>query len=119
MQASHAFSGSALKRLRLRAGLSQSELARKAQLREQQINRWEGGKNIPRADAVAVLAGALDVGVETLFESSSSSGDLEDDEEAELLDAAHALDRAGEYGLADRLRTRARTVARSEAKVRA
>lgn len=109
------FSGRRLAERRLAAGMSQSELARKAQMREQQINRWERGKNVPSADAVAVLARALDVGLDDLFESSPD-GDAEDDEEADLLDAAHALDRAGEYALADRLRGRAREVAREAAR---
>ncbi len=109
------FSGQRLLDHRLRASLTQSELARKAGLREQQINRWERGKNVPNADAAGILAGALGVGVGELFETTSG-GDDEDDEEADLLSAAHELDRAGNYALADRLRARAREASRKVAR---
>lgn len=108
------FSGSALKQRRLAEGFSQSGLAQRAGVREQQINRWEGGKNKngPSADGVALLAAALDCEISDLFEADGEDASDEDDEEAELLDAAHELDRAGAYAMADRLRRRAREAAR-------
>lgn len=107
------FSREKLRALRLARGFTQSELARRGQLREQQIIRWEGGKNTPSADAVGILAAALGCEVSSFFVDGSESAADDDEEEASLLDAAHALDRAGEYSLADTLRRRARDAARA------
>lgn len=73
------------------------------------LHRYLAGR-VPPAPQRRRIAEALGVDPSTL------EPDTEDDEEADLLDAAHALDRAGEYALADRLRGRAREVARSAAR---
>jgi transcriptional regulator with XRE-family HTH domain len=116
MQTVARFSGPALRQRRLAEGLSQSGLALRAGVREQQINRWEGGKNKggPSADAVAVLASALRCEISDLFEVDGEESSSEDDEESELLEAAFELDRAGAYAMADRLRRRAREAARAQ-----
>lgn len=111
------FSGERLRSIRLRRGLTQAQLARRAQLREQQINRWEGAHNVPSADAVGVLAGALDCDVSELYVTGDrAEGGDEDDEESDLFAAAHQLDLAGDYALANRLRARARDAARSRSR---
>jgi len=51
--------GSRLRQLRLAAGLSQQELARKANLTQQAISQVERGGSQPNWDTVCRLAGAL------------------------------------------------------------
>ena len=50
-----------LKEARIAKSYSQSDLARIADVAPGQINRYEGGKNVPRAHILARLAGALGV----------------------------------------------------------
>lgn len=50
-----------LKEARIAKSYSQSDLARIADIAPGQINRYEGGKNVPRAHILARLAGALGV----------------------------------------------------------
>lgn len=111
MQTVQRFSGKRLLDIRLKRGLTQSELSRRANLREQQINRWERGKHTPGADAVGLLAATLACEISEFFVAVGDDETGDDDEEADLLDAAHALDVAGAYAMADRLRRRAREVA--------
>lgn len=58
--------GRALKKARQDAGLSQQELADKANLSREHISRLENGDGVPGADTVSWLATALSCGVETL-----------------------------------------------------
>jgi transcriptional regulator with XRE-family HTH domain len=50
-----------LRRLRLVAGLSQEELAFRADIHRTQISFIESGKRVPRLDTLVKLAGALGV----------------------------------------------------------
>jgi transcriptional regulator with XRE-family HTH domain len=50
-----------LRRLRKAAGLSQEELAFRADIHRTQISFIEGGKRLPRLDTLVKLAGALGV----------------------------------------------------------
>ena len=50
-----------LRRLRLVAGLSQEELAFRADIHRTQISFIESGKRLPRLDTLVKLAGALGV----------------------------------------------------------
>ncbi len=52
-----------LRRLRLVAGLSQEELAFRADIHRTQISFIEGGHRLPRLDTLIKLAGALGVTV--------------------------------------------------------
>jgi transcriptional regulator with XRE-family HTH domain len=56
-----------LHRMRERAGLSQSELAKKAGVPVRSIQNWEQGHRRPRAPALLDLARALGVAVESLI----------------------------------------------------
>lgn len=102
---------------RLSAGLTQEDLAYR--LRNQgikaaarYINRWERGPgrggNSPRADVIPVLAEALGVSIESLYENGDGSDEDEEDDQAAMFRAAYHLDRAGQHTLADDLRMRAR-----------
>lgn len=109
------FSGSKLRERRLAEGLSQAGLSIRSGVREQQINRWEGSKSKkgPSIDTVALLAAALRCEITDLLETDGAQPSGDDDEEDALLEAAHALDRVGDYALADRLRRRARVAAQA------
>lgn len=123
MRKTQRFSGERLRSMRLRRGLTQSQLARRADVREQQIVRWEGGKGKrgPAADAIGVLAGALECEVSEFFTDSpagASSGDDEDEESdsvaSELRRIAVEAARRGDDSLASQLlRVAARTAVRS------
>lgn len=58
----------AASRERRRAGLSQDELARRADLHRTAVGLLEGGKRIARADTLIQLAGALDVSPAAFFD---------------------------------------------------
>jgi DNA-binding XRE family transcriptional regulator len=60
--------GENLRRERRRAGLSQDELARRADLHRTAVGLLEGGKRIARADTLIQLAGALDVSPAAFFD---------------------------------------------------
>lgn len=50
-----------LKLLRVRAGLTQDELAKRVNVDQTAVSRWEKGKNIPLKKWIPALARALDV----------------------------------------------------------
>ena len=56
-----------LAKLRLRADLTQADLAMKAEIPLDTLRRWEQGKNLPRIDVAYRLARALGVSVEELI----------------------------------------------------
>lgn len=104
------FSGEKLQELRQARGWSRAKLARRAGVREQQIVRWEGGRNVPSADSVAALAGALEVEISEFYERPD--GD-DDEDESDMVRAAAELERLGHADLAETLRVRARHVRRN------
>jgi transcriptional regulator with XRE-family HTH domain len=106
------FRGGRLVHLRNALGVTQAEVARRAGIHEAQLSRIEGEKQVPRATLLGPLAAALRCDVSDFFESPDGEKSADDDEESDLLAAAHELDRAGLYELADRLRRRAREIAR-------
>ena len=59
MEQVRTFSGNNLRQLRQRRGWTQAELARRANVRERQIIRWENEQNAPRFEAMVALATAL------------------------------------------------------------
>lgn len=58
---STSFAPGRIREARLRAGLTQAQLARRADTTERNIVRWENGHNEPRAQHVAALAAATGV----------------------------------------------------------
>lgn len=60
--------GENLRRERRRAGLSQDELARRADLHRTAIGLLEQGKRIARADTLIQLAGALSISPAAFFD---------------------------------------------------
>ena len=59
--------GANLKRARLLAGISQTELALMTEMHRTQINRMEHGKVMPRLDTVAKLVSALNCSADQLI----------------------------------------------------
>jgi transcriptional regulator with XRE-family HTH domain len=57
--------GRNLQRLREQAGLSQSELAKKANVSVKTLQNWEIDRNQPRFDAIVKLAQVLGVSIES------------------------------------------------------
>lgn len=76
--------GAKLSEIRLSRGLSQDQLAWKAQTSVTNISRWERNKNVPSGNAVANLAHALGVDEASFFNTNGGDPE-EDDEEAEHL----------------------------------
>jgi transcriptional regulator with XRE-family HTH domain len=62
-----------IQKLREQAGLSQSELARKAGVPVRSVQNWEQGHRMPRPQALLPLAGALGVAVDKLILSMSET----------------------------------------------
>jgi len=60
--------GENLRRQRRRAGLSQEETALRASLHRTAVGMLERAERVARADTVAQLAGALEIGPGDLFE---------------------------------------------------
>ena len=67
-----------LRSLRESAGLTQSELARKASVSRQLITATEAGTNLPRVDAALAIAAALGVDVADLFRTETFVEDIID-----------------------------------------
>src|SRR5690349_17531947 len=87
--------GSTLKKLRSQAGLSQEELAAKAQVSRASIQNWEGNRTRPRRAESRRLAAALGVTVDAL--NAGTEGERLDAQEIrDALQAALALDDAEE-----------------------
>lgn len=59
-----------LKAMRVRAGLTQLEMARKAGVPFRTYQNWETGAREPRLQALVALASALDVTVDQLLRTS-------------------------------------------------
>lgn len=60
--------GDNLARLRRHADLSQEEVAVRASVHRTEISQLERGLRLARADTIAKLSGALEIGPEELFE---------------------------------------------------
>ena len=92
-----AFNGDKLKALRVERGLTQAELARRAEVRERQIIRWENHQHVPRADAIVRLAKALGVSVADLLSE-------DDDDEAEIVNIDDLIRRRVDFHIRRALR---------------
>lgn len=80
---------------RLAADMSQADVAYRLRQHghkatERSIRRWETGQHAPHANIVPVLADALGVSIDELYESTGSD-DEEEDEAAVLRRIAHQL----------------------------
>jgi transcriptional regulator with XRE-family HTH domain len=64
-----------IQKLREQAGLSQSQLAKRAGVPVRSIQNWEQGHRRPRPQALLPLAEALGVPVEKLIKSMTSTGE--------------------------------------------
>ena len=60
--------GENLKRERKLCGLTQQELADKIGIKQQQLSQWENNKFEPTVSSIVVLAKALDVSFDDLFD---------------------------------------------------
>ncbi len=105
-----------------RGHLTQDELADrirarrpKAKISGVRISRWERNVQAPRLSALVAIAEATNKSLD-FFRVDDSNGDEPDGEADEedssaMTRAAYHLDRAGEYAIADDLRSRARRAA--------
>lgn len=66
--------GTHLRQLRLRHGLSQEELAERAQLHPTYISRIEAGRALPAVDVLLRLSEALDVWIEDFLYTDEERG---------------------------------------------
>lgn len=90
--------GTTLKSLRSKAGMSQEELAAKAQVSRASVQNWEGDRRSPRRAEAGRLAAALGVSVDAL--KAGTEGDRLDAQEVR-----DALQAALELGDAEEMRT--------------
>jgi transcriptional regulator with XRE-family HTH domain len=84
-----------IQKLKEQAGLSQSELARKAGVPVRSVQNWEQGHRLPRAQALLPLADALGVPVDKLIKSMSwrqpgqaAAGEEESQEEMKFVNVS-------------------------------
>ena len=63
-----------VKQERIKLGLSQTELAKKLNVSQQAVNKWELGKTNPRAEIIPQLAAALQCSVGDLFQQPDEKG---------------------------------------------
>lgn len=70
--------GDALRRYRTLAGLTQSQLAAKAGLRQATISQIEGGSSATKFGTVCAILAALDLDLRITPRSKYSSKDIED-----------------------------------------
>jgi transcriptional regulator with XRE-family HTH domain len=76
--------GSRIKRARLGAGMTQTQLARAINTSERNIARWENGPNQPRVSSVAAIAAATGQSID-YFLTPNGDETSDDDEEADAL----------------------------------
>lgn len=60
--------GEQIRKARIRAGLTQGELAQKLGISYQSIGQWERSQRNPKLDTIRKIAEALDVSMNDLFE---------------------------------------------------
>jgi transcriptional regulator with XRE-family HTH domain len=89
MATAHQVSGPKIREARLRAGLTQAQLARAVSTSERNIVRWENAQNAPRMEAVAAIAEATGRDLEDFLVADSSEADDEETDLAAFL--IHAL----------------------------
>jgi transcriptional regulator with XRE-family HTH domain len=59
--------GARIKKARLRSGLTQTDLARRIDVADAQISRWENGRAMPAMETLEAIADALGVPTEAFF----------------------------------------------------
>ena len=70
MQSSKEYLGSRIKELRVKAKLTQAQLAENVGIDPKHLSRIEGGKNYPSLDTLEKLAYSLNIQIGDLFEVS-------------------------------------------------
>lgn len=68
-------SGEKIRQARLRAGLSQSQLARQVGVSERNVVRWESGRNQPRPEYVLAIAEVCCVHVVDLYDDAGDDSE--------------------------------------------
>lgn len=56
-----------IQQLRIKAGLTQDELAQRLFVTRQAVSRWETGETTPNVDTLKLLSGLFDVSINTLL----------------------------------------------------
>ena len=69
--------GDRIKKARLRARLSQRDLAKQMGAQMAQVSKWEEGRTVPRPKTIAKLAEVLQIPIRE-FQESADLGDCED-----------------------------------------
>ena len=81
---------SRLRKLRLKAGLSQADLAEMVNVHQTAVSQWETGKNSPDVEVLKKLADILSTTTDYLLGRDAPQGQHVDDDEAlEYLDELH------------------------------
>lgn len=75
MSTTSRFSGAKFKEARLRAGLTQDQVAHKMGITNVAVNKWERRSRKPTADRIPQLAAALGCGVNDLYDFIEVRGD--------------------------------------------
>jgi transcriptional regulator with XRE-family HTH domain len=78
------YAGNKIKELRVQAGLTQDELAKRLSITKTAVSNYENGARMPKQDILFVLSVVFDVSVDTFFPSQKSdkknTPDLADDD---------------------------------------
>lgn len=60
----------AIKKIRIKKGVSQEDIANEMNVSTATVSRWESGEFLPRADKLPALAKALNCSVEDLLKAN-------------------------------------------------
>lgn len=74
-----------LRLLRIQKGLSQNDLAKLMDVHNNNISRYERGESKPSAESLRILADALDVSTDYLYDGIEEDAAVADFEDKELL----------------------------------
>lgn len=89
--------GERIRELRLKSGITQTELAQKLEIPYQSIGQWERGLRSPKIETLQRIAEALGVEVWELADFDTASYMLEEDiNHKELLEAYDSMNDAGQ-----------------------
>lgn len=85
-------SGPKIRQARLRAGMSQAQLARAVGVSERNVVRWESGRNQPRVDHLVRIAEACGVAVSDLLDGEDNDADAPLTREQHLINVGLAVE---------------------------
>lgn len=86
--------GDVLRQLRISAGLSQKDIAKKVCVTPQAVSKWERNQSTPDPDQVAIIASMLGVSADTLLDRKPQNTD-EDPQIVAITKLASQLNRQG------------------------